>query len=508
MRVLVTGGGGVIGQALLPALLRAGHEVRLFTRHAGEQAREWPEGVEPWEGDVGDARTVQGSADGCAAIVHVAGIAREKRPEATFQRVNVDGTRHVVAEALRSGRPRLIYVSSLGAERGRSGYHRSKHDGEKIVREYAGDWRIVRPGNVYGPGDELISALLTMVRTLPAIPVIDGGDQPFQPIWTDDLAEALSALVGHFATDERVLEVAGADIVTVNSLLDELAIITGRSPARVPVPGIVAALGSRVASWLGTDLPVSEDTLTMLAEENVIRAPARNALPDLTGRAPTPVAVGLRRLADSLPLRIPTEGVGEILEKRFRADVHASHLSAEGLVERVRTKLPDMMPRIVRVGAEPGSKSEIRLGETLTLAIPLRGNIQVRCVEQEPGALTLVTVSGHPLAAAVRLVCAPLGDGEPRPGEIRVEIQVFEQAATRADWLTMLLGGEAIQEAVWKECVRRIVRESGGVARGGIRQESERLDDRAAERAAGWLRAAVTKEKRREYESRSQSPRR
>ena len=500
MRVLVTGGGGVIGQALLASLLRAGHEVRLFTRHAGEQAREWPEGVEPWEGDVGDAASVKGSAAGCQVIVHVAGVAREKPPHGTFERVNVKGTRHVVAEAMHSGRPRLIHVSSLGADRGRSAYHQSKLEGEKIVRGYSGDWRIVRPGNVYGPGDEVISSLLTMVRTLPAIPVIDGGDQPFQPIWTEDLADAIAALASRDDRDNRVLEVAGNEVITVNQLLDELALITGRSPTRVPVPGFVAAIGARVASWLGADLPVNEDTLTMLAEENVVRAPDGNALGDLLGRAPTPLADGLRKLADSLPVQIPTEGVGSIIQKRFWADVQGSRLSPEGLIERVRTRFGEMTPDMLKVAAEPGTKAEICLDQTLTLALPLRGNIQVRCVEHDPGALTLVTVSGHPLAAAVRLVCAPLGAGEPTTGAVRVEIQVFEQAANRADWLAMLLGGEELQEATWKETVRRIVEESGGTARDGVRHESERLDAEGAERVATWLRAAVTARKREERE--------
>lgn len=496
MKVLVTGGGGVIGQALLGALLRAGHSVRLFTRHAGEQAREWPETVEPWEGDIAEPKSVEGSVKGCQAVVHVAGIAREKPPRATFARINVEGTQHLLSDATRHGRPRLVYVSSLGADRGRSAYHRSKREAEALVRDYPGDWRIVRPGNVYGPGDELISSLVTMVRTLPAIPVVDGGDQPFQPIWADDLAEAIARSIDRDDIERKVLELAGNDVTTVNKLLDALAAITGRSPARVPVPGFIALIGVNVASWLGADLPVNEDTLTMLAEENVVQAAEGNALPDLLGRAPTPLADGLRQLADMQPERIPTEGVGAVVRKRFWTAVDGAKLSPEGLVERVRTKFADMTPRFVRVDAEPGSPSEIRLGETLTLSLPLRGNIQVRCVEHEPGALTLVTLTGHPLAGALRLVCAPLGEGAPAAGAIRVEIQVFEQAATGIDWLSMLLGGEELQEATWKETVRRIVSESGGTARGGIHQESNRLDPEEAERVASWLRTTIRERKR------------
>jgi nucleoside-diphosphate-sugar epimerase len=109
--------------------------------------------------------------------------------------VNVDGTRNMLRETERAGVGRFIYVSSLGADTGKSDYHRSKLGGESLVKEFRGGWIILRPGNVYGPGDEVVSLLLKMVRTLPAIPVIDGGDDPFDPVWVDDLAGAIASAV-------------------------------------------------------------------------------------------------------------------------------------------------------------------------------------------------------------------------------------------------------------------------------------------------------------------------
>ena len=129
MKVLVTGGTGVVGQGVVSALVQRGHAVRLFTRHAERDMRRWPSGVEPWPGDVSDASSVALSAEGCAAVVHVAGIVDETPPQLTFERVNVEGTRLVVREAERAGVRKLVFVSSLGAERGESPYHRSKRRG-------------------------------------------------------------------------------------------------------------------------------------------------------------------------------------------------------------------------------------------------------------------------------------------------------------------------------------------------------------------------------------------
>src|SRR5687767_754417 len=81
MRVLVTGGSGVVGEATVTALTRAGHDVRLFSRNAEKDVGQWPERVEPREGDIGHWESVQGAADGCDAIVHLVGIVAESPPE-------------------------------------------------------------------------------------------------------------------------------------------------------------------------------------------------------------------------------------------------------------------------------------------------------------------------------------------------------------------------------------------------------------------------------------------
>src|SRR5215212_3437371 len=113
MQILVTGGSGVVGVGAVTELLRRGHSVRLLARHARDDARQWPTGVTPVVGDVADAASIRGAADGCDAILHVAGIVEESPPRTTFQRVNFEGTANIRAEAERAGVRRLVFVSSL-----------------------------------------------------------------------------------------------------------------------------------------------------------------------------------------------------------------------------------------------------------------------------------------------------------------------------------------------------------------------------------------------------------
>ena len=86
MRILVTGGSGVVGTGTVTELLARGHTVRLLARHADEDARQWPRGVTPVIGDVSDVATIKGAANGCDAVLHVAGIVEESAPEITFDR--------------------------------------------------------------------------------------------------------------------------------------------------------------------------------------------------------------------------------------------------------------------------------------------------------------------------------------------------------------------------------------------------------------------------------------
>src|SRR5690606_19554854 len=163
MRILVTGGTGVVGRETVGLLVEKGHQVRLVSRGAEEDAKEWSRGVEPHAANVSDQDALRGAADDCDAVLHLAGIVSESPPEVTFDKVNVEGTRTLLREAERAGVRRFVYVSSLGAERGESGYHRSKFAAEELVREFSGEWSICRLANVYGPGDAVISVLLRWI---------------------------------------------------------------------------------------------------------------------------------------------------------------------------------------------------------------------------------------------------------------------------------------------------------------------------------------------------------
>lgn len=490
----------MIGEGLIPALLKAGHTVRLLSRGAEEDAREWPRGkVEPFAADVTDAKSLRGAAAECAAIVHITGIVEEAPPDLTFERVNVRGTKKVLAEAARSGVKRFLYVSSLGAERGSSLYHRSKLKAEEAVRASESDWLILRPGNVYGPGDEVISTLLKLVRSLPAVPVIDAGDQQFQPIWYEDLGRAIALAIGRPRLRHKTLELAGTEITTTNDVIDRLAAITGREVARIPVPSALASLGVRLAELTnlgdlaGLKIPLNDDKLRMLLEENVVEPRRANALTKTLRVKPTPLKRGLKKLADMMPEQLPSTGVGALEHKRIWAEIEQSPYTPSELLEVFRTRCAEIMP--LEFNAEPGAPQAVEEGVTLTLSLPARGHVQVRVEEVAPLRITFATVEGHMLAGAVQFKT-----GRRKKG-VYFAVEINARAANRVDMVMMNTLGQGLQQSNWEEVVERVVELSEGTAPQGVQSDSTRLDEAQAEKIERQLEALIKRRKRTERES-------
>jgi len=500
MRVLVTGGTGVVGVGTVTELVRRGHSVVLVSRHADRDARQWADGVTPWPGDVARAGTLKGAADGCDVVLHMVGIVDES-DEATFEAVNVNGTANILAETERAKVGRFIFVSSLGAPTGESDYHRSKREAEERVRKFRGAWTICRPGNVYGPGDEQISLLLRMVRSpSPVVPRIGGGDQPIQPIWWEDCANAIATIVERPDLAKRELDLAGGDRTSQNDLIDRLSRITGRSVTPVSVPDFLATLGSKAVSLVGWDMSFNEQQVTMLHEGNAIAPGGQNALTEILRITPTPLEEGLRQLADLQREQLPSEGIGTLKRKRYWADIERPALDADTLFALFRTHFNEALPVFVEAAPEPISDDVIDEGESITLALPMRGHVQVRVVELGERYATLMTLEGHPLAGAVRFSTAPQGT------RIRFQVEVFDRAANVLDLIAMRALGDRLQGQTWTQVVENVVELSGGTAPLGVQHESRSLDDDEAKGVESWLEELAMRRRRTENAERISSP--
>jgi len=274
MQVLVTGGSGFVGGAVVRQLVERGHRVRILARGTRGQVPDGTPGVERVRGSVLEVGGLASACSGCDAVIHLVGIISEVG-EQTFERVHAEGTRNLLGAASVAGVRRWIQMSALGTGvDAEARYYRSKWEAEVAVRSGGIPWTIHRPSIVFGPGDGFVNLFERMSRWSPVLPLMGGGGMRFQPVAVEDVARCF---VGALERPESVgceYEICGRERFTLREMLEEILKVTGRGRLLVPVPWWVAGMQATVLEWLfgrvlGKAPPLNRDQLLMLRRDNV-----------------------------------------------------------------------------------------------------------------------------------------------------------------------------------------------------------------------------------------------
>ncbi len=270
MEVLVSGGSGFIGRAVVAALRQEGHRVRVLSRGTVPT----PSGVSWARGSILEPNRLPAACRGCDAVLHLVGIIAEVGPQ-TYERVHVDGTRNLLAAARSEGVSRWVQMSALGTRVGAlARYHRTKWEAEEMVRDSGLRWTVHRPSIVFGPGDGFVNFFERMSRWSPVLPLIGGGRMQFQPIAVEDVARSFAGALSRPATEGQTYDLCGNERFTFRQLLAEILRVTGRTRVLLPVPWALARVQAALAEWvvgrmLGRPPPMSRDALLMLRDDNV-----------------------------------------------------------------------------------------------------------------------------------------------------------------------------------------------------------------------------------------------
>ena len=293
--IVVAGGTGFIGSAVVRALLRAGADVTVASAHPGRQTRS--PGVRMVEADVQRPETLPGAFEGAEVVVQALTFptfpVEKPRKGYTFDEFEHHGTERLVRAAEVSGARRYVYVSGAGAAAdAEKVWHRAKWAGERAVLASSMSSCVLRPSWVYGPGDRALNRFVAFARRGPAVPVIGDGQQRVQPVFVDDVGEA-AALAAAPDGPAGVFEIGGPDVLTMDEVLGAVLRAIGKPSKRlVHVPAALPKAVGAVAQVLPKP-PLSPDAVDFATGD---------ALADMTGLLAAFPGLRLRSLDEGLAI--------------------------------------------------------------------------------------------------------------------------------------------------------------------------------------------------------------
>jgi len=289
MRILVTGGTGMVGCHTVAALSAAGHDVRLLVRNPDRVGRALDplgvRGLDQVVGDGTDPEAGERAVSGCDAVVHAAAVfTLDRRRDDEMMHVNVRGAEIVFDAALRAKLDPIVHVSSVSAlfppagdrfdpdeavKCPKDAYARSKAEAERIARHHqdAGAPIVcVYPGSVWGPCDPTladgIEVLMGFVK-LGIIPIVPGG---IPIVDVRDLAALHLAAMEPGRGPRRYM--AGGSFLNTAELTDTLNELTGRRLRKFHLSGAlfrgIGRVGDAVRRSIGFDIGLTyEATVTL-----------------------------------------------------------------------------------------------------------------------------------------------------------------------------------------------------------------------------------------------------
>ena len=272
------GGSGFLGRRLVRRLAAEGATLRIAVR-SPDRARSILgaadlDRVAVLRADVRDPASVAAAVAGVDAVVNAVSAYVDK-PGATFASVHEQGARTLAQEAAAAGVTRLVLVSGIGADaQSGSPYIRARGRGELIVRDAFPGATIVRPSAMFGPGDALFGTLAAIARLLPAVPLIGGGRTRLQPVYVEDVAQAIARLLADGASAGQTYELAGPGTYTLRELVGFALRLIHKRRLLVPVPFAVAGMQARLLELLPS-APLTTSQVDLLRADNV----ASGALP-------------------------------------------------------------------------------------------------------------------------------------------------------------------------------------------------------------------------------------
>jgi nucleoside-diphosphate-sugar epimerase len=255
VEVLITGGNGLLGRHLIPALQERGDRVRVLVLPTEDSTWLEERGVAVYRGDICQPETLIAPTQGTEGVLHLAGTIGVWRPMEHFHAVNVTGTENVCRAALAAGVRRLVHVSSASVYRldpgrpvdegsplapFRDPYPLTKADGDILVQRMMVKDRlpavILRPGILFGPGDRVnFGRIADRLRAGRSI-IIGSGRNALPLVYVTDVVQGLILALEHERAIGQAYNIANDRPLTQREFLEAVAQEIGVKSPRLHVP--------------------------------------------------------------------------------------------------------------------------------------------------------------------------------------------------------------------------------------------------------------------------------
>jgi len=297
--VTLFGGTGFVGRYVAQRLAHRGWRIIVASRHPDRALPLKTAGavgqVVPVFADVRDDGSVAAAVAGADAVVNLVGILFE-RGRQRFDAVHGEAAGRVARAAAAAGATRFVQISAIGASADSpSAYARTKAAGEAAVRSAFQAATILRPSVIFGPEDGFFNLFAGLARMAPVLPLYGGGTTRFQPVYVQDVADAVVACLEGEGTAGQTYELGGPRVYSFRELMALTLKRTGRRKRLVSLSWGVASLQAKLFSLLPKPL-LTPDQVLQLKTDNVV-APGAKTLADL-GIAPTPAELILPSYLD------------------------------------------------------------------------------------------------------------------------------------------------------------------------------------------------------------------
>jgi uncharacterized protein YbjT (DUF2867 family) len=275
LSIVVLGGTGFLGTRLVARLIKDGHQVTVLSRDRERHKHLLVlPGLALENCDVYQEPQLSERFRGKDVVINLIGIRNERGfGGAGFRRAHTELTQHVLLAARSAGVARLLQVSALKAAPDAPSYYlRTKGEAEKLIRDQstALDWTIFQPSVMFGPGDSFLNRFAGLLAAIPFAFPLARANARLQPVWVDDVVDALLHCLHGGASSRQTYELGGPQIYSLREIVGLVATLTRRRRWIVGLPNFLGRIQAFFMNFV-PGRPFSGDNYRTLGVDSVCR---------------------------------------------------------------------------------------------------------------------------------------------------------------------------------------------------------------------------------------------